>query len=66
MESTERPGKTGLHRERPLNGVQMECSGAPATGSVIGLARHLSSEVNEPIRGVSQSGVLDVSSAEEW
>jgi hypothetical protein len=28
LESTERPGKTVLHRERPLNGVQLECSGA--------------------------------------
>src|SRR6516225_9207182 len=27
LESTERPGKTGLHRERPLNRVQLECSG---------------------------------------
>ena|ERR1700733_1451062 len=28
LESTETPGKTAVHRERPLNGVQLECSGA--------------------------------------
>jgi hypothetical protein len=28
LESTEMPGKTAVHRERPLNGVQLECSGA--------------------------------------
>jgi integrase len=28
LESTERPGKSGLYHKRPLNGVQLECSGA--------------------------------------
>jgi hypothetical protein len=28
LESTETPGKTAVNRRRPLNGVQLECSGA--------------------------------------
>jgi len=28
LESTETPGKTAVYRERPLNRVQLECSGA--------------------------------------
>ena len=30
LESSERPGKTGLRRKRPLNGVQLEGNGARA------------------------------------
>ena len=41
LESTETPGKTAVNRERPLNGVQLECRSAKTPAS----ARYASEQI---------------------